>query len=169
MLADMMLNGRGGPKDHAAALALFEKAAEAGHVGAMFAVGAMMGGGHEVPTDRVAAQTWFRAAAERGHPYAQMMLGRFLARNLAGEHNPTEARRLAGTRGGAGPAGRQGRPRRAAAGAERDGRRSGLTHRSHGQPCPRTWKDDPAERARRERDTRDAFARGHAALPRVTR
>jgi TPR repeat protein len=52
----------------------------------------MFGGGHEVPWDRVAAQRWFRAAAERGHPYAQMMLGRYLARNLAGEHNLEEAR-----------------------------------------------------------------------------
>src|ERR1019366_4274305 len=49
MLAEMMLNGRGGAKDHAGALALFEKAAGRGHVGAMFAVGAMKGGGHEVP------------------------------------------------------------------------------------------------------------------------
>ena len=92
MLADMMLNGRGGPKDHPNALILFEKAAERGHVGAMFAVGAMHGGGHEVPTQRTVAQRWFRAAAERGHPYAQMMLGRYLARNLAGEQNFAEAR-----------------------------------------------------------------------------
>ena len=93
MLADMLLSGRGGPKDHLAALALFEKAAGQGHVGAMFAVGAMYGGGHDVPWDRVAAQRWFRAAAERGHPYAQMMLGRYLARKLAGEQDIEEARR----------------------------------------------------------------------------
>ena len=53
MLAELMLTGRGGPKDHPAALVLFEKAAGRGHVGAMFAMGAMHGGGHEVPTDRV--------------------------------------------------------------------------------------------------------------------
>jgi TPR repeat protein len=53
----------------------------------------MVGGGHDVPTERVVAQRWFRAAAERGHPYAQMMLGRYLARNLAGEQNIEEARR----------------------------------------------------------------------------
>jgi hypothetical protein len=53
----------------------------------------MYGGGHDVPWDRVAAQRWFRAAAERGHPYAQMMLGRYLARKLAGEQNIEEARR----------------------------------------------------------------------------
>ena len=92
LLADMMLSGRGGPRDHAAALALFMKAADRGHVGAMFAVGAMNGGGHDVPTDRITAQKWFRAAAERGHAYAQMMLGRYLARNLAGQQNFEEAR-----------------------------------------------------------------------------
>ena len=89
----MLLSGRGGTRDHFAALALFEKAAGQGHVGAMFAVGAMYGGGHDVPWDRVAAQRWFRAAAERGHPYAQMMLGRYLARKLGDELNIEEARR----------------------------------------------------------------------------
>jgi TPR repeat protein len=93
MLADMMLNGRGGPKDHPAALVLFEKAATQGHTGAMFAVGAMLGGGHDVPWDRVAARHWFRTAAEKGHPYAQMMLGRYLARGLGGEQNIEQARR----------------------------------------------------------------------------
>ena len=47
-LAEMMANGRGGPRDPAGALALFRAAAEAGHVGAAFATGAMLGGGHEV-------------------------------------------------------------------------------------------------------------------------
>jgi hypothetical protein len=91
-LAELILNGRGGPKDHPAALALFQKAAANGHVGATFAVGAMLGGGHEVPTDRVAAQRFYRTAAERGHPHAQLMLGRFLARGLAGETDPDAAR-----------------------------------------------------------------------------
>jgi TPR repeat protein len=58
----------------------------------MFAVGAMSGGGHEVPTDRVVAQRWFRAAAERGHAHAQMMLGRYMARGLAGERDLEQAR-----------------------------------------------------------------------------
>jgi uncharacterized protein len=86
------LTGRGGAKDHPGALALFEKAAGRGHVGAMFAMGAMHGGGHEVPADRSAAQRWFRAAAERGHAYAQMMLGRYYARGLAGERDADKAR-----------------------------------------------------------------------------
>ncbi len=91
-LADMMLNGGGGPRDHQAALALFEKAAAKGHVGATFAMGAMLGGGHDVPMDRPSAQRWFRQAAERGHPVAQMMLGRYLARGLAGETHAEQAR-----------------------------------------------------------------------------
>jgi TPR repeat protein len=55
-------------------------------------MGAMHGGGHEVPTDRVTAQRCFSDAAERGHAYAQMMLGRYLARGLAGERDPDRAR-----------------------------------------------------------------------------
>ena len=43
------------------------------------------------PTGR-RAQRWFRAAAERGHAYAQMMLGRYLARGLAGERDFDRAR-----------------------------------------------------------------------------
>jgi TPR repeat protein len=45
-LAEMMLNGRGGPASTAGALELFEKAAAKGHAGAMFAVGALHAGGH---------------------------------------------------------------------------------------------------------------------------
>src|SRR5258708_34201841 len=40
-LAEMMMNGRGGPRDQSTATALFEKAARKGHVGAMFALGAL--------------------------------------------------------------------------------------------------------------------------------
>ena len=58
----------------------------------MFATGALLGGGHDVPMDRPAAQRWFRAAAEHGHGHGQMMLGRYLARGLAGPRNPAEAR-----------------------------------------------------------------------------
>ena len=92
-LAEMMVNGRGGPRDHTAALALFAKAAEQGHVGGMFALGAMHGGGHDVVQNRPLAEHWFRRAAERGHPHAQLMLGRYLARGLAGTLDPAEARR----------------------------------------------------------------------------
>ena len=69
-----------------------QRAATHGHVGAMFALGALYGGGHDIPWDRAAAEKWFRQAAERGHAHAQMMLGRYLARGLAGNQSPTEAR-----------------------------------------------------------------------------
>ena len=103
-LAEMMVNGRGGrPRPLPRRLVLFEGAARDGHIGAMFAVGALYGGGHEVETNRPMAQQWFRLAAERGHGYAQMMLGRYLARSLAGEQNITEAKVL--VRGSQGPRG----------------------------------------------------------------
>jgi TPR repeat protein len=91
-LAGMLVNGRGGPRDTAAALELIEKAAVEGHSGAMFALGALHADGHDLPEDRTAAQRWFRAAAELGRGQAQLMLGRYLAEGVAGEPNPSEAR-----------------------------------------------------------------------------
>ena len=56
----------------------------------MFAMGAMHGGGHEVPTDRPTAQRWFAAPRRSAAiAHAQMMLGRYLARGLAGERDST--------------------------------------------------------------------------------
>ena len=54
---------------------------------------ALLGGGHDIPPDRPAAQEWFRRAAEKGHPYALLMLGRYLARGLAGVTDLAQARR----------------------------------------------------------------------------
>jgi TPR repeat protein len=78
------VNGRGGPRDHFEAARQFARAAELGHGGAMFGLGALYGGGHDVPMDRAAAFRWFRQAAERSHPQAQLMLGRYLRLGLAG-------------------------------------------------------------------------------------
>jgi TPR repeat protein len=90
----MMVNGRGGPRDHAAAQVLFTEAAEKDHAGAQFALGALLGGGHEVPIDRAAAQGWFEKAAGKGHPYAMLMFGRYLVRNLAGTHDVPRGRAM---------------------------------------------------------------------------
>jgi TPR repeat protein len=57
-------------------------------------MGALLGGGHDVPVDRPAAQAWFEKAAAKNHPYAQLMLGRYLARGLAGETDPVRAREM---------------------------------------------------------------------------
>jgi TPR repeat protein len=58
----------------------------------MFALGALYGGGHDVPMDRAVALGWFQRAAEANHPIAQMMLGRYLARGLAGPADRAAAR-----------------------------------------------------------------------------
>jgi TPR repeat protein len=87
-----MVNGRGGPRDHFEAARHFARAAELGHGGAMFGLGALYGGGHDVPMDRAAAFRWFRQAAERSHPQAQLMLGRYLRLGLAGPPDTEEAR-----------------------------------------------------------------------------
>jgi TPR repeat protein len=91
-LANLHLNGQGGPRDHEAARQLFERAANRGHVGAMFALGAMYGGGHDIPTDRERALAWFRAGTEKGHPMAALMLGRYLAKGIATPADPIAAR-----------------------------------------------------------------------------
>ena len=89
----MILNGRGGPSSPHEALKLFETAADKGHSGAMFALGALHAGGHALPVDRSLAQHWFRAAAERGHGHAQMMLGRYLTSGVAGDLDAAEGRK----------------------------------------------------------------------------
>jgi len=86
----MMVTGRGGVPDRATAVALFERAAGKGHVGAMFALGALDDGGDAA--NRAFSLRWLRAAAERGHGRAQQLLGRYLAQGLSGERDPDEAR-----------------------------------------------------------------------------
>jgi TPR repeat protein len=46
MFGEMLINPSGGPADHPKAQGLFQKAAATGHVGAMFALGALAGGGY---------------------------------------------------------------------------------------------------------------------------
>ena len=58
----------------------------------------LRGGGYEVPMDRTLAQRWLRAAAEQGHAEAQRILGRYLARGVAGDRDPDSARLWLGVR-----------------------------------------------------------------------
>lgn len=88
-LAEMQVNGRGGPAAPDAARHWFETAAKAGHTGAMFALGALHAGGHGLPENPAAAQHWWTEAAERGHGYAQLMLARCLASSAASPPNET--------------------------------------------------------------------------------
>ncbi|MGH7118720.1 MAG: tetratricopeptide repeat protein [Acetobacteraceae bacterium] len=90
-LAVLLLSGRGGSRDHRGALALFREAAEQGHIGARFGLGAMLGG-HDVLPDRPAAQPWYLAAAGHGHAHAELMLGRYLAHGAAGDPDAERAR-----------------------------------------------------------------------------
>jgi TPR repeat protein len=85
-LAEMMVNGRGGPRDSFTAIALFQKAAREGHVGAMFALGVLYSGGHDIPANRSVAQHWFQAAAERGNSCAQVILSRYYPERGGGDN-----------------------------------------------------------------------------------
>lgn len=88
--AEMLLNGRGGESSPLAAAHLFKQAAAASHVSAMFACDALFEASHDLSLDHKAAQKWF--AAERGHAPAQLMLGRYLVKGVAGEHEPVAGR-----------------------------------------------------------------------------
>jgi TPR repeat protein len=82
VLAEMMLHGRGGPRDVAEAVRRFEAAAAGGHLGAIFALGVLYAGAEGVPRDLARSAALLRAAAARGHAPAQAELARFIASGL---------------------------------------------------------------------------------------
>ena len=82
-LADLHLNGEGGPRDHEMARQLFERAAKRGQGEAMFALGALYGGGHDIPPTARKRSPGTARAAEKGHPLAALMLGRYLRQGIA--------------------------------------------------------------------------------------
>jgi uncharacterized protein len=63
--------GEGVPRDYVEALTWYRKAADQGHVGALFVLATMQG----VPRDYVEALNWFRKSAEQGHASTQSLLG----------------------------------------------------------------------------------------------
>lgn len=68
--------GDGEQRDHVAALAWYQRAADQGDVEAMAAIGLVHAiGGHGVPEDEVLAAKWYRLAAERGSAQGQYNLG----------------------------------------------------------------------------------------------
>jgi TPR repeat protein len=75
-LGYLQLTGIAGEKDHLASHALFKRAAEKGHIGAMVALATLYCGGNGVPTDRNFAKHWFHNAAARGSRTARLMLMR---------------------------------------------------------------------------------------------
>jgi TPR repeat protein len=58
----------------------------------MFAIGVLYETGQGLSINHKAAQEWFAAAAERGHRHAQLMLGRYLSKGIAGDHDSAAAR-----------------------------------------------------------------------------
>jgi len=76
-LALVFAQGTGGtPRDDARALALFEKAAAAGHHRAQINVGTLYFRGQGTPRDLVRARAWLEKAAAQEDPYALYALGR---------------------------------------------------------------------------------------------
>ncbi len=76
-LALVFAEGIGGtPRDDAKALALFEKAAAAGHHRAQINVGTLYFRGQGTPRDLVRARAWLEKAAAQEDPYALYALGR---------------------------------------------------------------------------------------------
>ena len=77
-LGNLYREGKGGvARDDKKAFELFHAAAEQGHAGAQFNLGAMYGNGVGVPRDDAEAMRWIREAAGNGHPMAKKMLERF--------------------------------------------------------------------------------------------
>jgi uncharacterized protein len=82
VLAEMMLHGRGGPRDIAGAVQSFEAAAAGGHLGAIFALGVLYAGVAGVPRDLPQSEARLQEAAARGHAPAQAELKKFRAAGL---------------------------------------------------------------------------------------
>ncbi len=68
----------------------FPIAAEQGHAGAQFILGAMYFSGDGVPQDDVGAMKWYRMAAEQGHAEAQADLA-YMYENGLGVQDDAEA------------------------------------------------------------------------------
>ncbi len=75
-LGMMLADGVGGPRDEAAARALFEKAAAQGHVAAMVQAGAFAQSGRGGPHDASAAKAYFEKSAALGSDDAKAALKR---------------------------------------------------------------------------------------------
>ena len=63
------------PQDYAAAVSWYRKAADQGHAGAQYNLGAAYRNGQGVSQDYAAAVSWYRKAANRGNASAQYNLG----------------------------------------------------------------------------------------------
>ena len=71
----MYCNGQGVPRDYAAAVSWYRKAADQGDARAQFNLGAMYAKGQGVLRDSAVAILWFRKAADLGDANGQFNLG----------------------------------------------------------------------------------------------
>ncbi len=74
-LGSILQQGLRGAPDHAAALALFQAAADQGHIGAAFELGLIYRDGIGVKADPLLSIAWMRRAASGGYEWAQYELG----------------------------------------------------------------------------------------------
>lgn len=79
------------PLDLERARQWYEKAAEAGHAWAQFALGNIHDKAEGTPRNHLAARKWYRAAAEQHVAEAQMHLARMLQAGRGGPADPAEA------------------------------------------------------------------------------
>jgi Sel1 repeat-containing protein len=85
------LNGRGVPKDTAAAALWFRKAAEQGDAGAQFQLAVMYCTGVGVVRNLEEAVKWYRRSAEQGDRYAQYNLAVMLLKGQGASQEPEQA------------------------------------------------------------------------------
>ncbi len=90
-LALRLFEGRGLPKDQAAAARWFERAASLGLATAQYRLGSMLEKGVGVPLDRAAAKGWYLKAAEAGNARAAHNLAVMNAEPGGGEPDYVEA------------------------------------------------------------------------------
>lgn len=78
LAGEMLVQGRGIPKDARRGMALLEAAAASGHVGAQSLAGALYAFGQDMPADYTKALTYLRPAAQAGDMNAQNNLAALL-------------------------------------------------------------------------------------------
>lgn len=87
-LGNLMIDGKGGPRQEAEGLALCKSAAEAGNANAQTDYANRLLLGQGTPRDVVAARLWYQRAAEQNQPNAAFVLAQI---NWNGDGTPTDA------------------------------------------------------------------------------
>lgn len=91
LAGEMLVQGRGIPKDARRGMALLEAAAAGGHVGAQSLAGALLAFGQDMPADYAKALTYLRPAAQAGDMNAQNNLAALLYFGLGTKQDVVDA------------------------------------------------------------------------------